>query len=358
MEGTWLIANGLDRERMLDMDRRITPVRRRAFAVLAVALLACGPWLGWWTIAPLFAAAALFAIADRVTPRLDRPELGLFAAWAGSEAIIAISVAISGGPEVATLSWLAIPVVTLASRFSDRGIVCGVVIALALLFAVAFGVNGAAVIAEPPLVIAPAALIVSMALLSTALMGSDREFRSRSVVDPLTGMLNRAALFARVGELREQSRVGGDPVSLVLADVDGFKAVNDEHGHRAGDEVLRELALRLRRRLRAFDLAYRLGGDEFLLVLPGSGLPEAVALADQLSAAVADEPLGGLRITISCGVAASAPGSTFAYEEVFAAADAALYEAKGDGRDCVRAARHEIFTPSQQTRHIEVRRPS
>ena len=358
MEGSWLIADGLDRERMLDMDRRITPVRRRAFAVLAAALLICGPWLGWWTIVPLLAAVALFAIADRVTARLRRPELGLFAAWAGSEAIIAISVGISGGPKVATLSWLAIPVVTLASRFSDRGIVCGVTIALALLFAVAFGVDGGAVLDEPTLVIAPAALIVSIALLSTALMSSDREFRSRSVVDPLTGMLNRAALLARVGELREQSQVGGDPVSLVLADVDGFKAVNDQHGHRAGDEVLRELAQRLRRRLRAFDLAYRLGGDEFLLVLPGSGTAEAVALADQLCAAIAGEPLGGLRVTLSCGVAASAPGSTFAYDEVFAAADAALYEAKGDGRDRVRAARHEIFTPSTQPRHIGARRPS
>jgi diguanylate cyclase (GGDEF)-like protein len=341
---------------MLDMDRRIAPVRRRAFAVLAAALLACGPWLGWWTIAPLGAAVALFAVADRVTPRLRRPELGLFAAWAGSEAIIAISLAVSGGPKVATLSWLAIPVVTLASRFSPRGIVCGVAIALTFLCAVAFGVDSAAVLDEPTLVIAPAALIVSMALLSTALMSSDREFRSRSVVDPLTGLLNRAALPARVGELREQSRVGGDPVSLVLADIDCFKAVNDEHGHRAGDEVLRELALRLRRRLRAFDLCYRLGGDEFLMVLPGSGLPEAVALADQLCAAIGDEPLAGHRVTVSCGVAATAPGSVFSYGDVFSAADAALYEAKGDGRDCVRAAREEIVTPSRRSRQIGARR--
>jgi len=86
---------------MLDMDRRIGPVRRRTFAVLGVALLACGPWLGWWTIAPLVGAVALFAVADRVTKRMRRPELGLFAAWAGAEAIIAVSVAISGGPSVA-----------------------------------------------------------------------------------------------------------------------------------------------------------------------------------------------------------------------------------------------------------------
>ncbi|HYC81232.1 MAG TPA: GGDEF domain-containing protein [Solirubrobacterales bacterium] len=338
MAGSWLIDDGLDRERMLDMDRRIAPVRRRTFAVLAVALLACGPWLGWWTIAPLLGAGVLFAAADRVTKRMRRPELGLFAAWAGAEAIVAISVALSGGPEVATLSWLAIPVVTLASRFSIRGIVAGVTIALALLGAVAFGGDAAAVLDEPPLVVAPAALIVSVAMLSTALMRSDLEFRSRSVIDPLTGMLNRSALAARVGELSQQSAISGHPVSLVLADVDEFKALNDSHGHSTGDAVLRDLAYRLRKRMRAFDLAYRIGGEEFLLVLPGSEPAEAVAFADQLCAAIAAEEFGGIRVTLSCGVAASAPGSTFQYEEVFAAADTALYEAKRSGRNCVCAA--------------------
>ena len=157
MERSWLIADGLDRERMLDMDRRIAPVRRRAFAVLGAALLLCGPWLGWWTLVPLLGAVVLFALVDRFTDRMQRPELILFAAWAGAEAIIALAVAVSGGPQVATLSWLAIPVVTLASRFSIRGIVAGVAIALALLFAVAFGVDSGAVIDEPSVVIAPAA---------------------------------------------------------------------------------------------------------------------------------------------------------------------------------------------------------
>jgi diguanylate cyclase (GGDEF)-like protein len=338
MAGSWLVADGGDRERMLDMDRRIAPVRRRTFAVLGIALALCGPWLGWWTVAPLLGAVAIFAVADRATDAMRRPELGLFAAWAGAEAIIAVSVAIGGGPETATLSWLAIPIVTLASRFSIRGIVAGVAIALALLFAVAFGVDAGAVVAEPPLVIGPAALIVSIAMLSTALMRSDVEYRSRSVIDPLTGMLNRSALGVRVEELRQQSAVSGDPVSLVLADVDEFKAVNDEHGHSAGDAVLRDLAYRLRKRMRAFDLVYRIGGEEFLMLLPGSELAEAEAFADQLCAAIADERFGEMRVTLSCGVATSGVGSTFHYDEVFAAADAALYEAKRAGRNGARAA--------------------
>jgi diguanylate cyclase (GGDEF)-like protein len=338
MAGSWLIDDGLDRTRVLDMDRRIAPVRQRSFVVIAVALVACGPWLGWWTLAPLVVAAFLFAGADRLVARVERPELALFAAWAGAETIIAISVALTGGADSATLCWLAIPIVTLASRFSQHGVIAGVAIALALLGAVAFGTDAAAVLNEPPLVIAPAALIVSMAMLSTALMRSDLEFRGRSVIDPLTGMLNRAALGSRMLELGQQSEVSGDPVGLVLADVDCFKRVNDTHGHGTGDAVLRDIAYRLRKRTRAFDLAYRVGGDEFVLVLPGSDATAALALADQLCAAITEEPFGGVEVTLSCGVAASRPGEPFVYEEVFAAADAALYEAKRDGRNRVRAA--------------------
>jgi diguanylate cyclase (GGDEF)-like protein len=284
---------------------------------------------------------------------MRRPELGLFAAWAGAEAIVAVSVALSGGPDVASLSWLAIPVVTLASRFAIRGIVAGVAIALALLFAVAFGGDAGAVIDEPPLVIAPAALIISVAMLSTALMRSDLEFRSRSVIDPLTGMLNRSALGARVGELSQQSEVSRYPVSLVLADVDEFKALNDSHGHSKGDAVLRDLAYRLRKRMRAFDLAYRIGGEEFLLVLPGSELAEAVAFADQLCAAISEQECEGLRVTLSCGVAASAAGSSFDYDKVFAAADEALYEAKRSGRNCVKASAAALAPAASPTRPAE-----
>ena len=245
---------------------------------------------------------------------------------------------LTGGADSATLCWLAIPIVTLASRFSQRGVIAGVAIALALLVAVAFGTDAAAVLREPPLVIAPAALIVSMAMLSTALMRSDLEFRGRSVIDPLTGMLNRGALGSRMIELGQQSEVSGDPVGLVLADIDGFKRVNDTHGHGTGDAVLRDVAYRLRKRTRAFDLAYRVGGDEFVLVLPGSDANSALALADQLCAAITEEAFGGVEVTLSCGVAASHPRTPFVYDEVFAAADAALYEAKRDGRNRVRAA--------------------
>jgi diguanylate cyclase (GGDEF)-like protein len=337
MEGkSWLLPDGKDRERMLDMDRRLQPVRRAAFGVLAIALIALGPWLGWWTLIPLAAAAGIFKLADDHIDKLERPEYAMFAAWAMSEVIIAVSVALCGGPTSATLSWLAIPIVTLSARFSVRGVALGVATAIGLLLVVAFGMDSAAVFADPTLVIAPAALIGAVAMLSTALMQSDLEHRNEAVVDQLTGMLNRKALITRADELCYQSRVTGDPVGLLIGDLDHFKRINDSHGHVVGDAVLKDVAYVLRKSLRAFDLIYRIGGEEFLVLLPGADRERTTEVADELRRAVAGDTVGGgLHTTMSFGVSASEQGETFDYLAVFAQADAALYEAKRSGRDRV-----------------------
>ena len=107
--------------------------------MLALALLISGPWVGWWTMAPLLFAAGLFWIADSRIEGTQRPEYWMFAAWAGSEAIIASSMALMGHAAVSMLAMLAIPIVTLSSRFSSRGILLGVATALGLMIAVAFG---------------------------------------------------------------------------------------------------------------------------------------------------------------------------------------------------------------------------
>jgi diguanylate cyclase (GGDEF)-like protein len=325
MSGTWLCRDDMDRERLLDMERRIKPVRALTMGILAIALLGAGPWIGWWTLAPLVLAAVLFGIADRRLPHSERPEYVMFAAWAGVEVTIAIAVALSGAPATASLSWLAIPVVTLSARFSIRGVQLGVAIAIALVLAVGFAVDAQAMLDNPPLITAPVALVLAVAVLSTALMRSDLEHRGEAVIDPLTGMLNRKALVNRSSELAQQSEITGEPVGVILGDLDHFKGVNDSHGHVAGDAVLKDLAYMLRKRLRAFDLAYRIGGEEFLIMLPGATAAECVKLADTLRAAIASETLGdGLSLTMSFGVSASAPHTGFDYDRVFAAADRAL----------------------------------
>jgi diguanylate cyclase (GGDEF)-like protein len=320
---------------MLDMDRNLRGVRRAVFGVLAIALVASGPQLGWWTLLPLALAVVIFRIADTRMDHTKRPEYALLASWAASQVIMASSVALSGGPHVPTMAWFAIPLMTLGARFSGRGIAVGVALSVILLLVVAFGVDAQAVIHNPTLVVAPIALMIAVAMFQTVLMRSDVKHRAEAVIDPLTGMLNRKALARRVEELAQQSQITRQPIGLIAGDIDHFKQINDSHGHAAGDAVLTDVAYELRKTLRAFDLFYRTGGEEFLVLLPGADLARTTELAEALRAAVAREPLGGHRVTMSFGAAASAPDQVFDYEAVFGEADAALYEAKHSGRNRV-----------------------
>ena len=336
MSASWLCRDDTDRERLLDMEERLKPVRRIAMGILAIALVASGPWLGWWTLLPLAGAAVFFGIADARLEQSDRPEYVMFAAWVGSEVMIALAVALTGGPTVATLPWLAIPVVTLSARFSLRGVLVGVAIAIGLLLAVSFGTAMATVTKDPTLVICPIALIMATAVLSTALMRSDVEHRGEAVIDQLTGLLNRKALATRTAELEAQSAITGQQVGLILGDIDHFKAINDSDGHAAGDAVLTDLAYVFRKQLRAFDLAYRIGGEEFVVLVPGADIRECVLLAQLLRRTVEALTFGdGASLTMSFGVSSSVSGEGFDYGQVFAAADDALYEAKSLGRNRV-----------------------
>ena len=333
---TWLIGDAMDRERMLDMDRRVAPVRRKSFAVMAAALLLCGPWMGWWTLAPLAVAAVLFKLADDLIERVTHPEYLLFAAWTCSQLIIATAVPLTGGPRSPAMGWFAIPIVTLSARFPTRGVAAGLAVTVLMMVAAAFGSDAHAVLTQPPLLIMPLALSAAVAILSTALMRSDVAHRSEAVIDPLTGMLNRNSLKDRTFELKHQSERTGQPVGLIVGDLDHFKGVNDSHGHATGDAVLQDVAYLLRKHLRAFDLAYRIGGEEFLVLVPGADALQAAAMAEKLRRGVeADTVGGGLRVTMSFGVSASGAGTTFEYERVCAEADAALYEAKRGGRNRV-----------------------
>ncbi len=329
---------------MLDMEKRVRPVRQRAAIIMALAILAAGPWLGWWPLAFVVCIMSCFAVADRFMPGLRRPEYLMFAAWVGSGFAIAVAVGLSGRAGVSALSLMAIPVITVSSRFSMRGVVVGTLICIVLTLAVAFGVDADPIRANPVLLIIPVALILCASVLTTPLMRSDIQHRGDAVLDQLTGMLNRAALAARGEELAEQSTVSGDPVGMVVGDIDHFKLINDSHGHAAGDRALSDAAYLLRKELNAFDLAYRIGGEEFLILLPGSDLAGSAEVADRLRAAVSAGKLGGgISITMSFGVGASVQGERFDYARVFGEADTALYEAKRRGRDRVCVARGALI---------------
>jgi diguanylate cyclase (GGDEF)-like protein len=158
-------------------------------------------------------------------------------------------------------------------------------------------------------VIFPMAGLIAIALLSIALMRSDVDHRTESVIDGLTGLLNRRALGHRLQELQAQAALTGNPVAVIAGDIDRFKTINDVHGHAMGDAVLVDVAYRLRKELRAFDLAYRIGGEEFLILLPGATIDDATDIAEELRARISEEPVCGLDVTISFGVSGSIDGT-------------------------------------------------
>ncbi|WP_333587613.1 PleD family two-component system response regulator [Phenylobacterium sp.] len=161
-----------------------------------------------------------------------------------------------------------------------------------------------------------------------------------AVTDQLTGLHNRRYMTGQLEALVNRANHGGEPVSLLLIDIDHFKRVNDGYGHDVGDEVLREFAVRLASNVRAIDLPCRHGGEEFVVVMPGARLEDAERVAERIRLHVAGSPFrvaGGtelLTATISIGVAAT-HGSADHPEALIKRADEALYEAKNTGRNRV-----------------------
>lgn len=155
--------------------------------------------------------------------------------------------------------------------------------------------------------------------------------------DPLTGSLNRRAILDALNKELNRSQRTNSSVSIGLCDLDHFKKVNDTYGHQAGDDVLRGFVDTVRNNLRGYDLVGRYGGEEFLVVAPGSTGAKKEKLYERLRAQVEAFRLpmnsGKLGITVSIGVASSVSTSTV--DEMIGAADRALYKAKEDGRNQV-----------------------
>jgi diguanylate cyclase (GGDEF)-like protein len=166
-----------------------------------------------------------------------------------------------------------------------------------------------------------------------------RQLEALTRTDPLTGAANRRALDETLSREHTRARRYDLSLSVIVADLDHFKRVNDEHGHAAGDEVLKAFVQRAAEVFRGCDGLFRTGGEEFVIVLPHTDAEGGVAAAQRLVDAVAARPLrpGLGTITVSAGVA-SAQGKALAGFDLVAAADAALYEAKGAGRNRVVAA--------------------
>lgn len=167
---------------------------------------------------------------------------------------------------------------------------------------------------------------------------NDRDAASRlATFDELTGTLTRPAVEAGLKAAVAQAHRSGKPLSVVFFDIDRFKRINDEHGHRIGDSCLRIIGLRTRNRLRTYDLLGRFGGDEVLVVLPDTRLAEALGVAENLRSAVNCRPLSidGRRVNASLSLGAAELAAGESAEHLLERADEALYASKSGGRDRV-----------------------
>jgi two-component system cell cycle response regulator len=161
-----------------------------------------------------------------------------------------------------------------------------------------------------------------------------------AITDALTGLYNRRYMETHLTMLVDQAAARGKALSLLLLDIDHFKAINDTYGHDVGDDVLREFATRLRKTTRGIDLACRYGGEEFVIVMPETDIAVAAAVAERIRRRIANEPFSiregaaAIEVTLSIGLAAlGSPGD--AAGPLLKRADQALYRAKRDGRNRV-----------------------
>ena len=181
-----------------------------------------------------------------------------------------------------------------------------------------------------------------------ALRANYRKNLAAAMTDALTGLYNRRYLETHFEIVNRRLGESGKPLSLMILDIDRFKAINDAYGHRAGDQILQGVAAHLTDRLRGFDTATRLGGEEFVVLLPESRLEEAMTAASRIGRSIGATVFGaegvehGLSVTVSIGVA-SATAGTCTFDELLSRADGALYDAKRSGRNRVCAAPNEAL---------------
>jgi diguanylate cyclase (GGDEF)-like protein len=168
---------------------------------------------------------------------------------------------------------------------------------------------------------------------------SAEAYAHAAAVDTVTGVFNRRYFQVRLDEELQRSRRHQIPLALLLIDIDDFKHVNDSYGHLAGDTVLRDIGEILRRSVRIFDVCARFGGEEFVIIMPGSSTENAQRIAERIREHIeayrpTDRVLASLRVTVSVGLTVSTSAS--APSQLLERADRALYMAKHAGKNCIR----------------------
>lgn len=294
----------------------LNPDGRAVMAVMAVLTSAAGAgfwwarrWLPGWAYDVLMATGTAMLVVSAVV--LDRgTEVGIYYAW----------------PALWSAYFLP------PRRAAVQAALIVVADAVGLLLAPGGATFRAVLMGCVDVVLVLGVAMIAFAVLRRRMDLLVAQVRQHASTDPLTGVLNRRGLDARAAVELARSDRHGAVLAVVVLDVDHFKVLNDTAGHEAGDEALRVIGQELRACARAHDVVARMGGEEFLMVLPETSLAEAGAVAERVRGRVARSTAErGAAVTLSAGVAVRSPGQDLS--AVRLAADAALYRAKLDGRD-------------------------
>jgi diguanylate cyclase (GGDEF)-like protein len=333
--GTRRVTDDLEREHSLDLNERLAKVFR-VISVGAWVLIATGaPQFGWHPLIAPIIGAIPYALVSLHAGRFRNPGRVLTAGWLLFQASIAVGFLSASRAPVFALPLMTLMVPGRCAVLRPRYAAAVTAYTGLLMVAVSFDLDAAGTLHRPSLLLFELALLVEAGYVGSILGRSAVGHRGAGVVDELTGLLNRTALRARLLELDAHQATVRHPVGMLLIDVDNFKQINDREGHAVGDLVLKEVGERIREALRTYESAYRVGGEEVLVLLPQADARSAADVGERLRAAVGGAPCGKIRVTISVGVGVTSPGQRFVYREVFQRADTALYEAKRLGRNRV-----------------------
>ncbi len=322
-----LKANAVGRYREIDAE-----VRTSGFILSVVVALSS---LAFWSSEPWLIPVAWSSLLFRAPRLFIRTDLGLYrwavaATFAGGASII-LGASVTGGLSSPGMHFVMLIGVVASMSFAHQPLWGLFPVALTVMIGVVdVAVEG---VERVDYLMASAVVIVSLAIprLVSDMVGVELKYRQKAVVDPLTGCLNRSSMDIRMNELQHQAAQSGDDIGVIAIDIDHFKTINDQFGHGVGDEVLQQVAYAIRRNLRRFELLYRTGGEEFVLLLPGANLGVSHTLAEKIRVAVENEVLSVGQVTISLGVAAER--APIDLEALVDLADQNLLDAKKTGRN-------------------------
>jgi diguanylate cyclase (GGDEF)-like protein len=333
--GNWLVKDEVQRRQLLELNRVLREKAKAAFLIgFAVGGLSAVQY-GWQILVPPAVMAVIYVLIEHHIERFRHPEYALGLGWIGLQTSFLASGLLANNPMIFAAPLLLVLLIGSSAVFPPRGVVIGVGLTVAIMFVVGFAEDAPLVLEAPGVLAFYLALVISVGTLGATIGRSTIEYRDLGIVDQLTGLFNRGALVSRVAELTHRSTRDTVPVALIVADVDRFKAINDSYGHATGDAVLREIGYRVRKNLRAFESAYRIGGEEFVILLDAVDWEHAESVALRLRESIREAPINGVHTTVSFGLAATKPGEPFDYDALFKAADGALYAAKRAGGDNV-----------------------